>query len=97
MKTNNITIAITLSCLMWGSSALSAREANWQIEMIHEPSAAQLKVEQKGRIYIYDGLDDADVELAMNNQFDRLDNMMFVRTQVVTPEGETETDDDGCD
>jgi hypothetical protein len=33
----------------------------------------------------------------MDVQFDRLDHMMFVRTKVETPAGETETEDDGCD
>lgn len=96
MMLKNTTIATTLICLLWGSSALSAQEEEWQIAMIHQPSAAQLKVEQRGRVYIYDGLYDSEVKLAMDTQFDRLENMMFVRTKVETPQGETETEDDEC-
>jgi hypothetical protein len=82
---------------MWSTAALSAPEGDWQLAMVHNPSSGQLKVEERGRVYIYDRLPDTEVELAMNTQFDRLDNMMFVRTTVVTPEGETEVADDDCD
>jgi hypothetical protein len=97
MTPKDTSLAISLICLIWGSTALASEDGDWQLAMIHQPSAAQLKVEQRGRVYIYDRLDDADVELAMNTQFGRLDRMMFVRTQVPTSEGETETADDGCD
>lgn len=97
MNIKNTITAITVICQMWATAAVSDPEADWQLAMIHDPSSAQLTVEERGRVYIYDGLPDAQVELAMNMQFERLDNMMFVRTKVVTPEGETETADDGCD
>ena len=97
MKIKNTSIAITIICLMWGTAGLADPQGDWQLEMIHDPSAAQIKVEERGRVYIYDGLHDTEVKLAMDTQFDRLDNMMFVRTKVETPEGKTETEDDGCD
>ena len=97
MKTRNTIIAISVICQMWATAALSDPDGDWQLEMIHDPSAAQIKVEERGRVYIYDGLYDSDVKLAMDTQFDRVDNMMFVRTKVETPQGETETEDDGCD
>ena len=65
--------------------------------MLHEPSPAQLRMERRGRVFIYDRMQDADVDVAMNTQFDRIERMMFVRTQQTTPAGETEGDDDGCD
>ncbi len=46
---------------------------------------------------IYDSLDNETVELAMNEQFDRIENMMFVRTQYIQEDGEYEVEDDGCD
>lgn len=99
MTIKHTTIAITMICQLLGSAALADPDTDWQLEMIHEPSAAQMKVEERGRVYIYDRLDDADVELAMNMQFDRLDNMMFVRTKpkVETTGQETESVDDDCD
>ena len=97
MRIKHTTIAIIAICQLWAATALAGQEGDWQLEMIHDPSAAQIKVEERGRVYVYDRLGDADVELAMNMQFDRLDNMMFVRTKVETPKGETEAADDGCD
>ena len=97
MRIKHTTITIITICLLWGTAALADRQGDWQLEMIHDPSAAQIKVEERGRVYIYDGLHDKDVQLAMDAQFDRLDHMMFVRTKVETPAGETETEDDGCD
>lgn len=97
MNIKNTSIAITVICQMWGAAAVADEAGNWQLEMIHDPSAAQIRVEERGRVYIYDGLHETDVELAMNTQFNRLDNMMFVRTKVETPEGESEAADDGCD
>ena len=97
MNIKNIRIAFIIICPMWGAAALGGEAGNWQLAMIHSPSAAQLKVEQRGRVYIYDRMHEAEIELAMNTQFNRLDNMMFVRTTAVTPEGETEVADDDCD
>ena len=97
MKIKNIRIAFIVICQMWVAAALGGEAGDWQLAMIHDPSAAQLKVEQRGRVYIYDRMPEAEIELAMNTQFNRLDNMMFVRTQVVTAEGEIETADDECD
>jgi hypothetical protein len=97
MKIKSTSIAFIVMCQMWGGAALGGEAGDWQLAMIHNPSAAQLKVEQRGRVYIYDRMHEAEIELAMNTQFNRLDNMMFVRTQVVTAEGEIETADDECD
>jgi hypothetical protein len=82
---------------MWGAAALGGEAGDWQLAMIHSPSAAQLKVEQRGRVYIYDRMHEAEIELAMNTQFNRLDNMMFVRTRVETSKKGEELIDDGCD
>ena len=97
MSMRNTGFAITVICQMWGVTALAMEDNRWQLEMIHSPSSAQLKVEERGRVYIYDGLHEADVELAMNTQFSRLDNMMFVRTKVESAEEGEEDADDGCD
>jgi len=97
MNIKSTSVAITIICQMWGAAAVADEAGNWQLEMIHDPSAAQIRVEEQGRVYIYDGLYDTEVKLAMDTQFDRLDNMMFVRTKVETPEGKTEMEDDGCD
>ena len=33
----------------------------------------------------------------MDEQFDRIENMMFVRTRYIQPDGEIEVEEDGCD
>ena len=42
-------------------------------------------------------LDSETVNRAMDEQFDRIDNMMFVRTRYVEASGDHYIDDDGCD
>ena len=77
----------------------------WQHDLIFNPTASQLRREQRGGIFIFDGLKDKTVELAMDTQFDRIDSMMFVGTIVTDNRGEPLTDaqsgepqveDDGC-
>jgi hypothetical protein len=97
MNIKNTGLAITILCQMWGIGAMAGEDGNWQLKMIHSPSRAQLKVEDRGRVYIYDRLHEADVESAMNTQFDRLENMMFVRTKVEVADDSTDYSDDGCD
>lgn len=77
----------------------------WQQGLIFNPTASQLRREQRGGIFIYDGLKDKTVELVMDTQFDRIESMMFVRTVVTNDQGHPltneqsgvpEVEDDGC-
>lgn len=70
---------------------------SFQHKVLFNPTPAQLKVEARGRVMIYDGLDNADVERAMDEQFGRLEHMMFVRTHHAGPDGDYSYNDDGCD
>ena len=69
---------------------------DYQYKVLFNPSEAQLEAEARGRIMIYDGLQLADVNRAMDGHYDRIENMMFVRTVHVQENGEYEVDDD-CD
>ncbi len=60
------------------------------------PSATQQRMEQQGSVYIYDGLHEDTVDQAMDTQFERVQNMMFVGVQHTTDDGEEYPDDD-CD
>lgn len=72
-------------------------EDSFQQNVLFNPTAAQLKAEARGRVMIYDGLDNAVVERAIDAQFDRMESMMFVRTRHTAPDGEVSYADDGCD
>ncbi len=88
--------ATVLGSLIWNSGALSAENEDWQLAMLFDPSATQLKVEERGRVFIYDGIKSTDVQRVMDSQFHRLDSMMFIRTQSVSADGDVESEDDDC-
>lgn len=86
----------------------NAAEHQWQLQLLFEPRASQLKREQRGRIFIYSDLTDTVVDEAMDEQFERIEHMMFVRTVSTDENGEVElrlneegelvavVDEDGC-
>ena len=80
---------------------------SWQEKMLFNPSPAQLQVEkERQRIMIYEGLTDMQVADAMEQQFGRVEHMMFTGTvitddrgdAVIDPDsGEPMVENDGCD
>ncbi|MCP4043868.1 MAG: hypothetical protein GY731_18250 [Gammaproteobacteria bacterium] len=107
--TNSMALALVLSMLTFsGNCAAAASDKkikNWQLNMLFHPSTSQLKTEDKGWVSIYSEITDRDVERAMDQQFDRIEHMMFVRTVLTNDTGEAMLDDsgnllieeDGCD
>jgi len=101
----------TTSCvlappLLFAAPSISAADvADIEQRRLFDPTAGELAAEHGGRIYIYEGLRDTDIERAMEQHFDRIENMMFIRT-IKTDEkgavkrdaatGEIEIEDDGC-
>lgn len=83
------------SLLVFGSTPAFANDS-YQLKMLFTPSSSMLKAEARGRIMIYDGLDIETVNRAMNEQFDRIDNMMFVRIHHTHDDEEQLVEDDGC-
>ena len=69
---------------------------NYQNNVLFTPSESTLRAEAKGRIMIYDGLESEIVDRAMNEQFDRIDNMMFIRIRHTQGDGEYLVEDDDC-
>lgn len=53
---------------------------DWQVRRLMEPSPQELKKERDGYVYIYDGLTEREVDTALDSQFFRIQNMMFVGT-----------------
>jgi hypothetical protein len=70
----------------------------YQIRRLLEPSPAELAREVKGSVYIYDGLQNEDIEAALDREFDRMEFMMFIRIKDRKPDGEVVSyhDDDDC-
>jgi hypothetical protein len=76
----------------------------WQVARLFEPGENQRRLEEKGYITIYDNLPDTTVDKAMNNNFERIENMMFTRVVITDDNGLPELDeagnivieDDGC-
>ena len=77
----------------------------WQYNRLFNPSPANLEAERRGTVFIYDGLTDVTVKHALDQHFDRIQNMMFTRTVITDENGDPQLDpvtgnelveDDGC-
>jgi hypothetical protein len=87
---------VLASVLGSAQAAESASATEWQLALLFNPSEQQIKVEEKGRVVIYDGLKSAEVEKAMEQEFERIEHMMFIRTKVPSDTGGYVEADDGC-
>lgn len=88
-----------VAAIFIGISLFSSARAvdEYQQKVLFSPSSSVLAAEARGRIMIYDGLRQATVTRAMDEQFDRIENMMFVGTVIEQEDGELEVEEDGCD
>jgi hypothetical protein len=94
---HRVLAGILTGVLLVPFSTTAGAESDFQHRVLFSPTNSQLKAETRGRVMIYDGLDNAEVERAFDEQFDRIENMMFVRTRSTEPDGEFSYEDDGCD
>lgn len=84
--------------------ALLDASSKWQVARLFEPTKNERRLEKKGYIMIYDNLPDKTVDEALDNNFDRIENMMFTRVVVTGEDGLPALDesgnivkeDDGC-
>ena len=74
-------------------------DPSWQELRLNAPTDAQRQRERSGGVFIYDGLEYGTVQAAMDQNFERIQNMMFVRINHLpaTDSGPAEVEDDGCD
>ena len=91
------------------AGADSAAIKQWQMARLLNPTQVDQKAEENGRVMIFDRLTDREVARALDEQFDRLEHMMFTRTVVTDDSGQPRKDphtgelvtesvyDDGCD
>ena len=96
MKILNCLSSIILVALVFSSTVvLGSPGHQWQLQRLLYPDD-RLLASERDRVFIYDGLYSYQVDDAMDNQFDRIDNMMFLRVKVIQDGVETLLDDD-CD
>ena len=112
---NLITLITTLNILVFSNIALADTEQQielalldstdtWQMNRLFEPTPKQVEKEHTGKIMIYDGLKDTTVAKALDDNFNRIENMMFTRVVVTNLSGNPDYDefgnviveDDGC-
>ena len=88
---------ILIASLLTLTATSAVADNRFYNRLLFTPSDSMLRAESRGRIMIYDGMDNETVERAMDEQFNRIDNMMFTRIHHVQDNGEEYVDDDGCD
>lgn len=95
MSTRQFAAIIVMSTILNGA-VQAAVASEWDRKQLFGPSQALLSKEKTGHVTIYEGVYASDVERAMDEQFDRMESMMFVRTLYPVEQGSYEADDD-CD
>ena len=90
-------LILVITSLSIGLSNVAQAYDKYQYEVLLNPTPDMLESEARGRIMIYDGLENEVVETALNEQFERIENMMFVRTRYLSDDGEILVEEDGCD
>ena len=87
------TIGLTAALVSSGIAA-AADVSDIEQRRLFEPTEAERAAEAEGRIYIYDGLTDRDVQRALDDEFERVDSMMFIRTRKTDEDGRIKRDED---
>lgn len=82
--------------LMFQDSLAADGDGDWELRQLHEPSPLLQARERAGRVTIYDGVTVTEIDRAMDNQFDRIGSMMFIRIKRPADDGSYYEDSD-CD
>ena len=94
---HRLLVWLLLGAVLLPPAMAEGANERFQYNALFNPTTGQLKAEARGRVMIYDGLDNAAVEHALDEQFERIENMMFIRirqTQAGDEEEDTVEDDD---
>ena len=89
-------VSLVFAALLVTLSSAQAYDS-YQLKVLFTPTKSDLDAEARGRVMIYDSLKNEMVEKALNEQFGRIDRMMFIRTQLMQESGEYEAEEDECD
>lgn len=91
-----ITTSLVIATVLGANAQAAGSGNNWQLKQLHSPSEGLAKAERGGRVTIYDGIHGPEIDRAMDEQFDRIDYMMFIHPIEETPGGEQLASDDDC-
>lgn len=91
-----LTVAVTALTRTFSASVASQSGDSYSSNILRNPSPPVLLAESRGRVTVYDGLDNQVVEEALDTQFNRIQSMMFVNTRYQEVDGSV-TEDDDCD
>jgi hypothetical protein len=70
-----------IAALISGPLAQAKDLRDIELRRLFEPTPAEVRAEQQGRVYIYEGLKEEDIARAIKEQFKRVDSMMFIRVK----------------
>jgi len=60
-------------------------EDRYDLRRLMQPSAPERAAERKGHVHIYDSHETDEVNTALDENFDRIENMMFTRIHHLPP------------
>ena len=86
-----VVVLLSYSGLSWAVNDVAGK---YQNNLLFNPSKSILAAEARGRVTIYDSLEHSVVDHVLNTQFDRIENMMFVRTRQTLADGSVVVDED---
>jgi hypothetical protein len=92
----NLLGSLLLGALLVPTPFTAGAADSFQIKALLAPGKSILQAESRGRVMIYDGLDEEVVDRALDEQFDRIEHMMFIRIHRAGPGGTVSVEDDGC-
>ena len=78
----------TLLLILLCSAAYAGDLYEIEKRRLFSPTSTERWAEASGKIYIYDGLRDLDIRHVMDQDFGRIENLMFIRTKKTDPNGE---------
>lgn len=98
MKNIALSSLLILILLSFTQAVMAVEGLSYQMRVLTQPSQMQLQRELQGKVFIYDHLTSQQVDTALDNEFNRIENMMFVSTLYTRTNGDIEQPlDDGCD
>ena len=66
----------------------------WSVSMLFKPTPLQLQQERAGRVHRHDDLKDTEVNRALDQQFERIESIMFTSVVVTDRKGNPVIDPD---